>query len=54
MSFRVLKAPYLLQSKRYTCTVASILSLGEIMPMPYSRYAYKGLSCVTILTLSGY
>jgi len=37
-----------LHAQRYARTVATILSLGEIMPSPYSRYAKEGLVCVAL------
>jgi len=42
------KAPSSLQAQRHTHTIAAILSLSEIMPSLYSRYAKKGLVYITL------
>jgi len=47
------KHPLLLQSQRYTKTVAFILLSGEVILL-YSHYIKEGLVCITIAAPSSY
>ena len=42
------KASSFLYTQRYTRTIATILSLGKIIPSLYSRYVKEGLVYITL------